>query len=89
LVDIQLYAPPPQPREPEVDSYHPPSYQRQENHHQHNQPEEDYPGTYNDDLQRSDSQRINNNHAYEVDVGFDEELEVEQNEYRRAGSRYS
>jgi hypothetical protein len=83
LVDIQLYAPPPQPREPELDSYHPPTYQRQEKQQQ----EDDYPPTYNDDLQRSDSQR--NNHAYEVDVGCEEEMEDEQNEYRRAGSRYS
>lgn len=33
----------------------------------------------------ADSQR----NAYETDVGCEEEMEDEQNEYRRAGSRYS
>ena len=75
LVDIQLYAPPPQPREPELDSYHPPTYHRQENRQQ--QQEDEYPATYNDDLQQSDSQLNNNNHAYEADVGCEEEMEYE------------
>ena len=75
LVDIQLYAPPPVARG-EIENYSQLAASRTYQAVPEQEPQ----------LNASaDSQR----NAYEVDVGCEEEMEDEQNEYRRAGSRYS